>query len=89
MSKLKEYHILHAELPSFTEEPQQKRKCVGSVFAESIEDAFLKSQNHTRHWNIQKPCRSTSIGDVIQDDGVDYIVAGVGFKALVEVCHTS
>lgn len=82
---MKEYHILHAVLPSYTDEPQQERKHVGSVVAASLEEAFIKSQNLERHWNKHKPCRSTSVGDVIQDGDVDYVVSGVGFNILIQV----
>lgn len=82
---MKQYYIFHAVMPSFTEEPVQERKYVGSVCAESLEDAYQKSQNFDRHWNKYAPCRSTSVGDVIQEDDVDYVVAGVGFNAIIQL----
>ena len=81
---MKKFHIFHAELPSFTEEPEQKRKYAGCVVAESLEQAFVRSQNLDRHWNQKKPCRSTSVGDVIQVDDTDYLVTGTSFVALIE-----
>lgn len=84
---MKTYHIFHAVMPQFEEHAEQERKYVGSVLAESLEHAFVRSQNHERHWNQQSPCRSTSVGDVIQseDNDIDYLVAGVGFKALIQI----
>lgn len=81
---MKQYYIFHAVLPSFDEEVEQERKYVGSVCAESLEQAYQKSQNLDRHWNKYAPCRSTSVGDVIQEDDVDYLVAGIGFKAIIQ-----
>jgi hypothetical protein len=83
---MKTYHIFHAVMPQFEEIIEQERKYVGSVLAESLEHAFVRSQNLERHWNQQSPCRSTSVGDVIQseDNNIDYLVAGIGFKALIQ-----
>lgn len=83
---MKTYHIFHAINPQFEENVNQQRKYAGSVEADSLEQAYFKSQNWERHWNQQSPCRSTSVGDVIQDeDAVDFLVAGVGFRALIEI----
>lgn len=85
---MRTFHIFHAVCPEFTEALDQHRQYVGSVTAESVEQAFVRSQNLERHWNQQKPCRSTSIGDIIQEEGqdIDYLVAGIGFKVLID-CH--
>lgn len=80
---MKTYHIFHAVHPSFEEVVDQHRKYVGSVIAESLDEAYTKSQNFDRYWNREKPCRSTSIGDVIQEDDVDFMVAGIGFTMIV------
>lgn len=76
---MKTFFILHAVVPTFDEEPDQYRKCVGEVTATCLEEAYFKSQNLDRHWNKTKPCRSTSIGDVIQVDDKNFLVAGSGF----------
>ena len=33
-------------------------------------------------WNATNPCRSTSVGDVIQSDEGFYMVCGIGFRLL-------
>jgi hypothetical protein len=79
---MKTFFILHVVIPTFNEEPNQNRKCVGEVKATCLEEAYFKSQNLDRHWNFKKPCRSTSIGDVIQVDDKDFMVASSGFQLL-------
>jgi len=82
---MKQYHIFHATSPlRFTETEIQPRKYAGFVNADSLEEAFVESQNTEEHWNPINPCRSTSIGDVIQDDNKFYIVLGSGFEELIE-----
>jgi len=83
---MKQYHIFHATSPlRFTETEIQPRKYVGFVYASSIDDAFFKSNNFDdRPWNEENPCRSTSIGDVIQDNDKFFMVCGIGFKELIE-----
>lgn len=73
------YNIYHAEHPTFDESFEGNRIYVGSVEANSLEQAYAKSQNIEWPWNIDKPCRSTSIGDVIQCEDQFHMVAGVGF----------
>lgn len=80
---MKTYHIFHAVNPCFEEVEDQQRKYVGSVEATCLEEAYFKTQNFDRYWNKYKPCRSTSIGDIIQQDDVDFMVAGVGFTMIV------
>lgn len=92
---MKQYHIFHATSPlRFTETEIQPRQYVGFVEANSIEEAFKKSQNGGIYnstgnheglpWNPTNPCRSTSVGDVIQDDDKFFMVCGIGFKELIE-----
>lgn len=77
-----QFHIYHAINPTFTEEFKQNRKYVGFVEAEDLEGAYSASQNLINNWNPSQPCRSTSIGDVIQDDEAFYVVSGIGFIEL-------
>jgi hypothetical protein len=81
---MRTFHIYHAVNPTFTSEFNQERELVGTVSAESLEDAYVRSQNIGGHWNPINHCRSTSIGDVIQDtkDGVQYVVFEIGFIEL-------
>lgn len=80
---MQEYRIYHAAgLCGYMEIESQPRKLVGIVKADSLNDAFKKSQNFDDHWNPENPCRSTSVGDVIQFDNESYIVAGMGFRLL-------
>jgi hypothetical protein len=68
----------------FTDEIDQKREYVGFVEAESLDDAFYKSQNLDEdiNWNPTNPKRSTSVGDIIQDSKGFHLVEGVGFRKL-------
>lgn len=81
---MKTFHIFHAINPCFEEVEEQQRKYVGSVTADSFEQAYIKSQNFDRHWNQKKPCRSTSVGDAIELDSVVYMVTNTGFRLLIE-----
>ena len=89
------YHIHHATgVYAFKEVEDQPREHVGFVKADSLEDAFKLSQNDRRTngeeeqlnndvWNPAHPCRSTSVGDVIQDNDKFFMVCGTGFKELI------
>lgn len=68
----------------FTETEAQERKIVGTVEAESLNGAYYKSQNLLDNWNKEEPCRSTSVGDVIQEDSKFFLVCGLGFKEILE-----
>jgi hypothetical protein len=83
---MKQYHIYHATSPGlrFTEQKDQPREYVGFVEANSIEEAYQKSQNFELLWNPSNPCRSTSVGDVIQEDEGFFLVKGIGFELLDE-----
>jgi hypothetical protein len=82
---MKQYHIFHATSPlRFTETQIQPREYTGFVYANSIEHAFTLSQNDENVWNTANPCRSTSVGDIIQDGDKFFMVCGTGFKELVE-----
>jgi hypothetical protein len=76
------FTLYHATGPNaFTEVEDQERKYAGWVRATSLEEAFRKSQNTDKPWFINN-CRSTSVGDVIQDGKDRYLVCGSGFKLL-------
>lgn len=83
---MQQYHIHHSvdRIKMFTPEVNQKREYVGFVEAESLDDAFHKSQNLDRdiNWNPTNPKRSTSVGDIIQDNEGFYLVEDVGFRKL-------
>jgi hypothetical protein len=82
---MQQYHIHHSTEIGlrFTEEEVQPRIYVGFVEAESVADAFKKTQNlGESNWNPNNPQRSTSVGDVIQSNDGFFLVKGVGFKHL-------
>lgn len=81
---MKQYHIHHAIKPTFDETEVQLRKYVGFVNAISLNEAFIKSQNHDIDW-AKNETRSTSIGDVIQDGDKLFLVKGIGFKELTAI----
>ena len=84
---MKQYHIYHATTPGlrFTETKDQPREYVGFVEAENEQIAYQKSQNFELPWNPSNPCRSTSVGDVIQGDEGFFLVKGIGFELLDDV----
>lgn len=82
---MKQYHIYHSTgRNKFEPVEVQPREYAGFVEASSLEDAFIKSQNLDEPWNTFNPCRSTSVGDVIQSDEGFFMVDGVGFKELIQ-----
>jgi hypothetical protein len=82
---MKQYHIFHATHPGlrFTETEIQPRQYVGFVEANSLEKAFEYAQNDHVDWAMNE-VRSTSVGDIIQDDDKFFMVCGMSFKELIE-----
>lgn len=79
------FNIYHAVGPEkFTETEDQIRIYVGHVMTDSLEDAFRLSQNLETSWNPESPCRSTSVGDVIEYNNKFFMVCGNGFRELLE-----
>lgn len=78
------FMIHHAIKPVFDETVYQKREYVNAVRATSLEEAFQLSQNDFNdNWSTDiKPLRSTSVGDIIQDDDKFFLVCGQGFREL-------
>lgn len=58
----------------------------GEIECGNIDVAWALSQNTEDAWNKEAPCRSTSVGDIIEFDDVHgtnlYIVAPCGFDEL-------
>jgi len=86
---MRQFHIHHSTgKDRFTEVKEQPREYAGYVEADSLQDAFIKSQNcldgSLVDWNKTNPCRSTSVGDVIQDGDDFYLVKNFGFEPLLE-----
>lgn len=81
-----QFHIYHGTgINKFNEVEKQPRVYAGFVNANSIEEAFVNSQNIVNDWNPINPCRSTSVGDVIVSDEGFYMVLSIGFKLLDEM----
>jgi hypothetical protein len=83
---MRQFHIHHATSSlMFTETEKQPRQYVSFVEANSLEDAFIKSQNDFNDdWSTEdKPLRSTSVGDIIQDDDKFFMICGIGFRELI------
>jgi hypothetical protein len=79
-----QYHIFHSTGPdAFEEVEKQPRQYAGFVTANSLEEAFFLSNNDNSDWAMNG-VRSTSVGDVIQQDDKFFMVCGTGFKELVE-----
>ena len=82
---MKQFHIFHATGPNRFQEVQvQPRSYAGFVNASFIEEAFELSQNGhpSGEWESYDT-RSTSVGDVIQDDDKFFMVCGTGFVELI------
>lgn len=78
-----QYHIYHSTGDNaFTEVEDQPREYAGYVEADGLEQAYQLSQNGDQPWNPTNPCRSTSVGDIIQSDDAFHMVCGVGFRTL-------
>lgn len=60
----------------------QERIHIGFVYTDSLENAFKLSQNLDNVWNTMDPCRSTSVGDVIECREGFYMVCSSGFRLL-------
>lgn len=79
------YNIYHAAGPDrFQEIEDQIRIYAGHVEATSLEMAFRESQNFEFHWNSDSPCRSTSVGDVIELNNKFYMVCNTGFRLILD-----
>ena len=55
---------------------------VGEIPTDDLNVAWRESQNIDEVWNVENPCRSSSVGDVFVLSGVKYVVESVGFKIL-------
>lgn len=87
-SKIKQYHIFHCieEKTMFQPIEKQPRKYAGFINGRSLEEAYSLSQNtDAGNWNPGSPQRSTSVGDIIQDDMGFHMVMGMGFLYLCGV----
>jgi len=58
------------------------RRYVGSVEAYSLNGAFTAAQNHNNDWG-KLGQRSTSVGDIIQDEDGFHLVCNIGFETLL------
>lgn len=82
---MEQYNIYHSiGINKFEEVEIQPRIYAGFVNADSVEEAFMLSQNEGDGdvWNAVNPCRSTSVGDVIECGEGFYMVCGIGFRLL-------
>lgn len=85
------FDIYHIKKTNFVAKkmPEVSYAKVGIVEAESLDDAYNKTQNIESSW-LQNPdvsspltqCRSTSVGDIIfsQEEKQGYMVMQIGFK---------
>lgn len=81
---MRQFQIFHATgKDRFQEVKVQPRIYAGYVEANSLEEAYRLAQNEEDVWNAVAPCRSTSVGDVIQDGDSFHMVLGKGFRQLL------
>jgi len=82
---MRQFKIYHATGTNrFQEVEKQPRVLAGTIEADSLQGAFVKTQNFNESWNKENPCRSTSVGDVIESDEGYFMVCGLGFKPVNE-----
>lgn len=81
---MKTFNIFLAIRPIFEEVEDQDRKYAGTITATDLDHAYSKGQNIDRYWNNKKPCRSVSVGDVIEDAVKNelFLVCNMGFRQL-------
>ncbi len=81
---LSTFHIFHTvdKKTSFEEVEHQPRKYIGSVLAKDIDHAYKMAQNDFNPEYEKFKVRSTSVGDLIQDDYGYYMVCNQGFKLI-------
>lgn len=84
---LKHFHIYHCidKKSMFTEIKRQPRKYVGSVYAKTLDEALREAQLENDNNYVYKSLnvRSTSIGDLIQDNYGFYIITAKGAFELI------
>jgi hypothetical protein len=87
---LKMFHIYHSVNPitRFTEAENQLREYVGFVMATDMEHAYKMAQNDFNSDYQKYKVRSTSVGDLIQDNYGFYMVCDKGFKLICLVDET-
>lgn len=86
---LKTFHIYHCinKKYTFQEVEQQPRRYVGFVLANNMQEAFHLSQNDFGIEYRKYKARSTSVGDIIQDDYGFYMVTSNDFKLVCVLEH--
>lgn len=79
------YKILHpinGELNSQCDLASFQYEVVVEIEADSLRDAFYRSQNDFNDEYALAGLRSTSVGDIIQHDKYYYMVNGIGFSEI-------
>ena len=79
------YKILHpinGELNSQCDLASFQYEVVVEIEADSLRDAFYRSQNDFNDEYALAGIRSTSVGDIIQHDKYYYMVNGIGFSEI-------
>jgi len=64
---------------------------VATVEADDLDEAYAMTQNVEKAWNTEKPCRSTSVGDVLKVEKEHHrkfhVVAACAFDTFVMFPH--
>lgn len=75
------YHPEHGEMNHNCERGVYNYEHVATVQAISMEAAFVKAQNDFSEMYEKLSLRSTSVGDLIREEGEDpYMIMGTGFE---------
>ena len=79
------YKILHpvdGKLNTQCDLASHQYEVVVEIEADSLRDAFYRSQNDFNDEYALAGLRSTSVGDIIQHDRYYYMVNGIGFSEI-------
>ena len=79
------YKILHpvdGKLNTQCDLASHQYEVIAEVEADSLRDAFYKSQNDFNDEYALANVRSTSVGDIIQHNKTYYMVNGLGFSEI-------
>lgn len=84
---MKRYIIYHPSALLMNNKCQEdiEFRLIGEVSAETLNHAFVNSQNDFNEEYEKFGARSTSVGDIIESDGAFNMVVNDGFKVLESI----
>jgi hypothetical protein len=82
--RYKIFHPINGELNTQCDLASYQYEAVAEVEANSLRDAFYRSQNDFNDEYALAGLRSTSVGDVIKHGNTFYMVNGIGFSEIAK-----